>query len=129
MPHFLALLIERPGTRYVLRNGRTGAILATDLEQAFDSARRRRGLLGRSRLAPAAAMILAPCAAVHTCFMRFPIDVVFVRRDGHVLKVCAEIKPWRAAGTRGAFAAIELAAGTAALAGTLPGDRLELSQY
>jgi uncharacterized membrane protein (UPF0127 family) len=69
-------------------------------------------------------LILAPCAAIHTCFMQFPIDVVFARRDGQILKVCSGVKPWRAAGSLGAFAAIELAAG--AVFAVRRGHRLEI---
>jgi len=119
-------MLDRPDVRYVLRNTRTGLVLASDLEQAFDSGRRRQGLLGRTRLAAAAALILAPCGSVHTFFMRFPIDVVFARRNGEVLKVCAEVRPWRAAFARGAFAAMELSSGRARDLGIMPGDRLEL---
>src|SRR5262249_16274769 len=70
----------------------------------------------------------APCAAIHTFFMQFPIDVVFVRRNGEVLKVCSEVPPWRAAFSRGAFAAIELSSGRAAELGVKAGDRLELDR-
>jgi uncharacterized membrane protein (UPF0127 family) len=122
MAHFLTALLARPDVPYLLRNERTGLTLATTLELAFDSQSRRRGLLGRSGLDPGVAVILAPCCAVHTLFMRFAIDVVFVRQDGVVTKVCARVKPWRATAALGAFATIELAGGAGS--GTQPGDRL-----
>jgi uncharacterized protein len=125
--HFLAPMLDRPDVRHVLRNARTGHVLATDLEPAFDSPRRREGLLRHMGIARARAMILAPCAAIHTFFMQFPIDVVFVRRDGEVTKVCSRVRPWRAAFSSGAFAAIELAPGAAGDSGVRPGDRLELA--
>ena len=125
--HFLAPLVAHPGLSCVLRNERTGETLAAALEAFFDSASRRRGLLGRNQLAPGCAAILAPCNSVHTFFMRFPIDVLFVRRDGFVTKVCPDLKPWRAAVALRAFAAIELAAGATRTAGTRPGDRLHLA--
>ena len=128
MGHFLVPLLEQPGVRYVLVNERTRSILATDLEPAFDSSRRRRGLLGRHALASDAALILAPCPAVHTCFMRFPIDIVFVGRDGDVLKVYERVKPWRAVFAPGGFAAIELAAGALVDKSIRPGDRLRLQR-
>ena len=43
---------------------------------------RRKGLLGRSGLEPASALIIAPCFSIHTMFMRFDIDAVFVDEDG-----------------------------------------------
>ena len=126
MPSFLAPLVDGSAARYLLRNDRTNRTLATRLETAFDSRQRRRGLLDRTHLDPDAAMVLAPCAAVHTFFMRFPIDVVFVRRNGTVAGVVSNVKPWRIAVAPRAFAAIELAPGAAAYSGTMRGDRLRL---
>jgi uncharacterized membrane protein (UPF0127 family) len=96
----------------MLVNGRTGDPLATDVEFAVTRATRRRGLLGRRYLAPALALVLAPCAAVHTAFMQFAIDLVFVNRDGRVLKVHYAVPPFRMAGAARAHAVIEMAAGT-----------------
>jgi uncharacterized membrane protein (UPF0127 family) len=59
-------------------------------------------------------------------FMKFPIDVVFAAKDGRVLKVVPQVRPWRIAMKTGAFTAIELPAGAAALADTRPGDTLEI---
>lgn len=126
MPSFLAPLLDGSGSRYLLRNDRTNCALATRLDAAFDSRRRRRGLLDRTHLDPGAAMILAPCAAVHTFFMRFAIDVVFVRRNGTVEKVVANVKPWRIAVAPRAFAVIEVSSGAAAGSGTMRGDRLRV---
>jgi len=86
---------------------------------------RRRGLLGRNGLDASAAMMLAPCAAVHTAFMRFALDVVFVDRMGRVLKIVRRLEPWRLSASFGAYAAIELAAGGPR--DIVPGDRLYLS--
>jgi uncharacterized protein len=124
VPHFLAPLLERasPGG-LVLENTRTGARLATWLECAFDSAGRRRGLLGRDGLPAGAALILAPCGAIHTFFMRFPIDVLFANRDGRVLRALT-VRPWRIGVSARGFAAIELPAGVLAESGTAAGDRL-----
>jgi uncharacterized membrane protein (UPF0127 family) len=69
-------------------------------------------------------MMLAPCAAVHTAFMRFALDVVFVDRTGRVRKIVRGLEPWRMSASFGAYAAIELAAGGPR--DLLPGDRLYL---
>ncbi len=122
--NFLAPLLDAPENAYVLRNERTGVILATAIEPAFDSRRRRKGLLGRTGLDPDAAMILAPCGTVHTFFMQFAIDVVFVRRDGTIVKICPDLKPWRTAFAWGALAAIEFSAGGAARRDVERGDSL-----
>jgi uncharacterized membrane protein (UPF0127 family) len=88
--------------------------------------RRMRGLLGRSSLPPEEGILLRPASSVHTFFMRFPIDVVFLDRDLTVLDVRTAVAPWRTAGKRGAKATVELAAGEAERRGVVPGERLTL---
>jgi uncharacterized membrane protein (UPF0127 family) len=87
---------------------------------------RMRGLLGRRGLESGEGLLLRPAASIHTLFMRFPIDVVFVSRDGEVLKVVAALPPWRTAAARGAKAVIELPAGEAARRGIQAGLRLDM---
>jgi uncharacterized membrane protein (UPF0127 family) len=111
----------------MLRNVRAGEILAVTLIPAFARATRNKGLLGRHSLEPGSAMILAPCSSVHTFFMKFAIDIVFVARDGRVVKIRERCRPWRLALGLGAFAVIELAAGAVAPSGTRVGDRLEIT--
>ena len=101
-------------------------MMADRLIPAFDSATRRNGLLGRTRLEDGEAMIIAPTNAIHTCFMQFSIDVAFVSRDGRVLKTSAALRPWRAAASLRGYAVIELPAGTLARCDTLPGDTLAI---
>jgi hypothetical protein len=97
------------------------------VEQCFVADRpwsRMRGLLGRSSLPAGEGLLLKPTGSVHTFFMRFPIDVVFLDRELSVVGVAAELPPWRTAGRRGAKATLELAAGEASRRGIEPGDRL-----
>ena len=83
------------------------------------------GLMGRRSLPEGGALLITPCSSVQTCFMRFAIDVVFLDRDGQVVKVVPELKPYRVAlGGRGARSALELAAGVADQCGIAVGDRL-----
>jgi uncharacterized membrane protein (UPF0127 family) len=96
------------------------------VEPAFDSDRRRRGLLGRDGMPPGSAIVIAPSNAVHTFFMKFPIDVIFVRRDGRVLKVRRGMPAGRVAAALTAFAVIETGAGGAERAGIQPGDLIAL---
>ncbi len=86
---------------------------------------RMRGLLGRSGLEEGEGMLFPRTGSVHTMFMRFPIDVVFLDRDLRVLSVREAVPAWRAVKERGAKATLELAAGEAARAGIAPGDQLE----
>ena len=88
---------------------------------------RMRGLLGRRGLESGEGLLLRPAGSVHTFFMRFPIDVVFVSRDGEVLKIASNVAAWRTAAARGAKVVIELAAGEADRSGISVGTRLDLS--
>ena len=85
-----------------------------------------RGLLGRRELPGGEGILLRPAGSVHTLFMRFAIDVVFLDHDLTVVGVVPGLRPWRASGRRGAKAALELAAGEAARRGIARGDRLAL---
>ena len=116
-------LSSKPGA---LRNSSSGKVIADTVELAVTSETRRRGLLGRDGLAPGHALLIAPCSSIHTWFMHFPIDVIYVRRDGLVLKTRAAIPAWRMSVGFGAFAVVEMAAGAAAQAGVSAGDRLDL---
>ena len=122
MVNFLLPFIRRSGGEYELRNMGTGRAIAQTIIPAFESASRRKGLLGRDSLADGAAMIIAPSNAIHTFGMRFPIDVVFVRRNGAVVKIRERVMPWRASMSHLAYAVIELPAGTIARAQLKVGD-------
>ena len=88
--------------------------------------RRMKGLLGRRGLDDGEGILLRPAGSVHTAFMRFAIDAVYLDRDLRVLKV-ATLPPWRAAGARGAKAVLEIAAGEAERRGVVPGARLRVA--
>jgi uncharacterized membrane protein (UPF0127 family) len=112
-----------------LTNTRNKRIVARTLLTAFDSASRRIGLLAHDSLADGSAMIIAPTSAIHTFAMRFEIDVMFVSKDGRVLKVRPHVKPRRIATAWRAFAVVELPAGAIERSDTRPGDQLEISAF
>jgi hypothetical protein len=87
-----------------------------------------RGLLGRRGLESDEGILLRPAGSVHTAFMRFPIDVVFLDADLTVKRVVANLPPWRTAAARRARAVLELRAGEAARRSLEPGDTLEIVQ-
>lgn len=125
-PHFLRPLLRRAAPPHGLINARSGLPIATTIEPAFESADRRRGLLGRDGLPAGHAIVIAPTFLVHTFGMRFAIDLLFVARDGRVLKVRHAVPPRRIAGAFGAFAVVELAAGALDPSGTRAGDLIEV---
>jgi uncharacterized membrane protein (UPF0127 family) len=86
---------------------------------------RMRGLLGRRELPEGEGILLRHAGSIHTFFMRFPIDAVFLDREQTVVRVVTDIRPWRAAGQKGARAVLELPAGEAERRGVQVGERLE----
>lgn len=85
---------------------------------------RLRGLLFRPRLEEDDGLLITPCASVHTVGMRYPLDLIFIGRDGHVLACAADVRPWRARFAWGAHETLELSAGALSRTGVVPGDRL-----
>jgi uncharacterized membrane protein (UPF0127 family) len=101
-----------------------GRVVCEQLLVAARPLRRMRGLLGRASLPAGEGILLRPAGSVHTFFMRFPIDVVFLDRDDVVVGIEPALAPWRTSGRRGAKAVVELAAGEADRRGLEVGDRL-----
>ena len=85
------------------------------------------GLLVRAPLAAGQALHLEPCNSVHTCFMRYAIDVVFLDAQGRVMKIVPHLAPWRLSACRGAHSCLELRAGEAERLGLRAHDRLPAS--
>jgi uncharacterized protein len=87
-----------------------------------------RGLLGRDQLERGEGLLLRPASSIHTFFMRFPIDAVWLDRDLQVVGVTHDVAPWGTAAQRGAKAVLELPAGEAAALGLEAGERLFLKR-
>jgi uncharacterized protein len=87
---------------------------------------RMRGLLGKRLLPVGQGVLLEPAGSVHSFFMRFPIDVVFLDGENVVVGVEHVLPPWRTARRRGAKAALELPAGEAVRRRIEAGDQLRL---
>jgi uncharacterized membrane protein (UPF0127 family) len=85
-----------------------------------------KGLIGHRGLPAGEGMLLRPESGVHTAFMRFPIDALFLDRDLRVLDIVERLRPWRVASRRRARAVLELAAGECARRGVKVGDMLGL---
>ena len=127
MSHFLRPLLSSHDPHGLLIE-RTQTWLAERLEPAFDSKSRKNGLLGRHELPDGHAIVIAPSQAVHTIGMHFPIDIVAVSRDGHVVKVRESVGAWRIMVAWSAFAIVELRPGACARSGLRVGDRLSVAR-
>ncbi|MDD2927398.1 MAG: DUF192 domain-containing protein [Candidatus Omnitrophica bacterium] len=89
--------------------------------------KRIRGLLGRNSLNQGQALVLNPCNSVHTYFMRFPIDILFVDENNQVLQIIADLAPFRFSPLFfKSRLVIELPAGTIRSTATSQGDKLIL---
>lgn len=109
----------------VLTNLTTGCVIAPQGTMA-QGIGRAIGLLSRCRLDEGEALIIPRCQSIHTWFMRFPIDAVFLRGDT-IVKIASHIGSFRVVGAHGAQTVVELPAGAAGRAGLQIGDRLEWS--
>jgi uncharacterized membrane protein (UPF0127 family) len=109
-------------------NRTRGTVVCEHLEDAGGLAGQSRGLLGRDRLEPGHGMLfdngrLTPFMWMHMFFMKFAIDIVFLGRDGRVLRISRELRPWRVSAiVFGARRALELEARAAAASATQIGD-------
>jgi len=102
-----------------------GAIACERCTVADRMLSRMKGLLGRKNLPTGEGILIRPAPSIHTFFMRFPIDVVFLSRQGDVLKIAEHVAPWRARSCRHSYAVLELAAGEAGRRGLAVGDRID----
>lgn len=87
--------------------------IAKDIEVANTFFTRFKGLMLRKNFPAEKALLLDPCPQIHTCFMRFAIDAIFLDKSGKVLYVKENMKPWRFGKfVRGAKYTLEFAANT-----------------
>ena len=109
-----------------VRNLTTGTTIATDAREAASFWSRFRGLMLRRRLNDGEALVIRAGGAIHMMFMLFPIDAVFIDKDGTVTAVARGVKQWIgfASGGRGSKAVIEMTAGAAG--DTEPGHKLSI---
>ncbi|MDI6757553.1 MAG: DUF192 domain-containing protein [Endomicrobiia bacterium] len=97
----------------------------SDIADGFFS--RLRGLMFAKSIAADEALVIKPCLAIHTFFMRFPLDAAFVGRGGVVLKVALGIKPWRVpSGVSSSEMVIEMASGALRKDILAEGDVIEI---
>lgn len=98
------------------------------IEIADSSARRNKGLLGRTGLGTGEGLWIVPCEAVHTFAMKFAIDLIYLDRKHRVVKLRKAVPPGRISGAFRAHSVIELPPGVIAASGTQKGDALQLDR-
>ena len=107
-----------------MRNQTRDVILGQAVEVADTSEKRRTGLLKHERLEPGEGLWISPCESIHTFFMKFPIDLVYLDKKRKVRKVRHAVKPWRLSMCLTAHSIMEFPAGTVQNTGTRPGDEI-----
>ncbi|HYM13453.1 MAG TPA: DUF192 domain-containing protein [Bryobacterales bacterium] len=112
--------------RVSILNRTKGCSLGDAIERADTSKTRRVGLLKRSGLAKGEGLWILPCEGIHTFFMRFDIDVLFLDKHKRVVKTVERMRPWRMSLSLRGRSVLELRAGTIAESGTQRGDLLEV---
>jgi uncharacterized membrane protein (UPF0127 family) len=111
---------------YQVSNATTGRVVASHVEEAKGAWPAFKGLMFRTSMPDGYGMLFRPARGIHTNFMRFPIDLVFLDNENRVKKVHPAMGPWRYDFT---FAAgvIEMNAGSASANGISPGDVLQFA--
>lgn len=108
----------------MLLNHRPPLQLLSRVDKTTTALERARGLLGRPALAEGQGLLITPCNSVHTFFMRFAIDVVFINRNNTVVKVMHRLRPFRVAIAARSCMVLEIPPGVAARAAIHKGDNL-----
>lgn len=109
-----------------MRNQTRNTVLASAADVADTSAKRRVGLLKHDHLDEGQGLWIVPCESVHSFFMKFPIDLVYLDRKRRVKKVRKAMVPWRISTCLTAHSILELPVGTIDRTGTAKGDQLEV---
>jgi uncharacterized membrane protein (UPF0127 family) len=96
-----------------LRAFKNGRVIIPHLEVAANLWTQTVGLMGRNAIVPDGGLFIPHCNAIHTAFVRFPIDVIFLDEEMKVVRLVPELRPWKIVGfVRGAKSVVELPAGT-----------------
>lgn len=112
----------------VILNETRGTVVCERAELADTPWTRLRGLLGRAELPAGSGMLIVPAPSIHSAFMRFEFDAVFLDREMKVVRVAERIPRWRARSARRAKSVLELSAGEASRRGVQVGDQLAVKR-
>ena len=111
-----------------VRNLTRNTPLGETIEVADTSEKRRVGLLKHTCLEPGSGLWIVPCESVHTFFMKFAIDLVYIDKKQKVRKARKAVPPWRLSACLSAHSILELPAGTIERTGTQAGDELKIEK-
>ena len=116
---------QSPPSRVAAVNETTRMVIAEHVRRTDTYLTRLIGLMGRKQLGPDEGLWISPCKGIHTMWMRFPIDVVFLDEDFTVVSLRERVAPWRVTRViRSAASVLELPAGAIQRTGLTVGHRL-----
>lgn len=108
-------------------NTRNGKELSSHLDVADNLFKRLKGLLGKTEMEHGEALWIKPCMSIHTLWMKFPIDVIFLNKKNRVVAAIKNVKPNRLTSLYPkAVSVLELPAGTIEETSTIVGDEIEI---
>lgn len=114
---------------FSVRNADRGTVLVARGKLASSFVSRFFGLMGRKGVEDGGGLLIASSASIHSFFMRFRFDAIFIDREGRVVKIVPSMRQWWVAfGGKGAKDVLELPAGVAERTGTLAGDLLAFEE-
>ena len=116
--------VNESGMRKLVVVAPGGRVICDICHLADKPMTRLRGIIGWKRLHRGEGLMLRPTFSIHTAFVRFPIDAVFLDKEMTVVSIVHNLKPWHLAGARKAKSVLELPAGECERLGLRPGDRL-----
>lgn len=122
------LVLYSSPLKVLVKNQTRGSVLGEAVDVADTSSKRRTGLLKHERLDAGTGLWILPCESVHTFFMKFAIDLVYLDKRRKVRKVRHAVPPWRLSACLAAHSVLELPAGTASETGTQVGDELAIDK-
>ena len=113
----------------IIENSNRGTVLGEAIEVAATAVQRVRGLLGRDCLADGQGLLFKNCSSLHTFFMHFAIDIVYMDKAGKVLKSSAGVRPFKIVpAPLRAYYALELPVGAIDRSETRVGDHLRFME-
>jgi len=118
---------SQPERRFQIVNLTRGTELAQSVEVADTAQRRSKGLLGRRGLEPGTALWIVPCESVHTFWMQFSLDLVYLDKQNRIVKIRRNVRPWRMSLCLRAHSVLEFPAGALDTGQDSAGDQLVFS--
>lgn len=107
-------------------NSTKKTIVTNSEEIANTFFKRLKGLLGRSSLPDQTGMLIYPCNQVHSYFMKFPFDAVFLTRDNRVIYIIENMQRGKISPLLPkAYSVLELPSGTVRKAQIKIDDKLD----